>query len=73
VFENIVLRRISGPKRDEVTGGQRKLNNEELHNLDCSSNVIRMIKSRWMRCAGHVARRDEKRHAYRLLEGKPEG
>jgi hypothetical protein len=53
VFENRVLRRIFGPKRDEVTGGWRKLHNEELHNLYSSPNIIRMIKSRW---AGHVAR-----------------
>jgi hypothetical protein len=56
VFENRVLRRIFGPKRDEVTGGWRKLHNEELHNLYCSSSIIRMIKSRKMRWAGHVAR-----------------
>jgi hypothetical protein len=56
VFENKVLRRIFGPKGDEVTEGWRKLHNEELHNLYPSSNVIRMIKSRRMRWAGHVAR-----------------
>jgi hypothetical protein len=56
VFENRVLRRIFGPKRDEVTGGWRKLHNEELHNLYSSRNIIRMIKSRRMRWAGHVAR-----------------
>jgi hypothetical protein len=55
VFENRVLRRIFGPKRDEVTGGWRKLHNEELHNLYSSPSIIRMIKSRRMRWAGHVA------------------
>jgi hypothetical protein len=56
VFENRMLRRIFGPKRDEVTGGWRKLHNEELHNLYSSPSVIRMIKSRRMMWAGHVAR-----------------
>jgi hypothetical protein len=56
VFENRVLRRIFGPKRDEVTGGWRKLHNEELHNLYSSPSIIRMIKSRRMSWAGHVAR-----------------
>jgi hypothetical protein len=56
VFENRVLKRIFGLKRDEVTGGWRKLHNEELHNLYPSPNIIRMIKSRIMRWAGHVAR-----------------
>jgi hypothetical protein len=55
VFENRVLRRIFGPKRDEVTGDLRKLHNEELHNLYSSPNIIRMIKSRRMRLAGHVS------------------
>jgi hypothetical protein len=55
VFENRVLRRIFGPKRDEVTGDWRKLHNEELHNLYSSSNMNRMIKSRRMGWAGHVA------------------
>jgi hypothetical protein len=57
VFENRVLKRIFGPKRDEVTGGWRKLHNEELHNLYSSPSIIRIIKSRGMRWAGHVARR----------------
>jgi hypothetical protein len=70
VFENRVLRRIFGPKRDEVTGDWRKLHNEELHNLYSSPN--RMIKSR-MRWAGHVARMGETRNAYRILVGNPEG
>jgi hypothetical protein len=55
VFENRVLRRIFGPKRDEVTGGWRKLPNEELHNLYSSPSIIRVIKSRRIRWAGHVA------------------
>jgi hypothetical protein len=73
VFENRVLRRIFGPKRDEVTGDCRKLHNEELHNLYSLPNIIRMIKLRRMRWAGHVARMGEKRNAYRILMGKPEG
>jgi hypothetical protein len=72
-FENRVLRRIFGPKRDLMTGGWRKLHNEELHNLYSSPNIIRMMKSRRMRWAGHVARRGEKRNACRILVGKPEG
>jgi hypothetical protein len=73
VFENRVLRRIFGPKRDGVTGGCRKLHNEELHNLYSSPSIIRIIKSRRMKWAGHVARMGEKRNVYRLLVGKPEG
>jgi hypothetical protein len=73
VFENRLLRRIFGPKRDEVTGGWRKLHNEELHNLYSSPSIIRMIESRRMRWAGHVARRGEKRNAYRILVRKPDG
>jgi hypothetical protein len=72
VFENRVLRRISGPKRDEIIGGWRKLHNEEIQNLYSLPNIIRLIKSRRMRLAGHVARIGEKRNAYRLLVGKPE-
>jgi hypothetical protein len=68
-----VLRRIFGPKRDEVTGDWRKLHNEELHNLCSSPNIIRMIKSRGIRWAGHVVRMGEKQNAYRILVGKPEG
>jgi hypothetical protein len=71
VFENRVLRRIFGPKRDGVTGRWRKLYNEELHNLYSSPCII--IKSRRMRWAGHVARIGEKRNVYRLLVGKPDG
>jgi hypothetical protein len=73
VFENKVLRRIFGPKRDEVTGGWRKLHNEELRNLYSSPSIIRIIKSRRMRWACHVSRMGDKRKAYRLLVGKPEG
>jgi hypothetical protein len=67
------LRRIFALKRDEVTGGWRKLHNEELHNLYSSPNIIRMIKSKRMRSAGRVARTMEKRNAYRILVGTPEG
>jgi hypothetical protein len=73
VFENRVLRRIFGAKRDEVTGEWRKLHNKELHDLYFSPSIIRIIKLRKMRWAGHVARIEEKRNAYRLLVGKPEG
>jgi hypothetical protein len=73
VFENRVLRRIFGPKRDEVRGEWRKLHNEELRDLYCSPSIIRIIKSRRMRWAGHVARMGEKGNAYRLLVGQPEG
>jgi hypothetical protein len=73
VFENRVLRRIFGPKRDEVTGESRKLHNEELRDLYCLPSVIRMIESGRIRWAGHVARMGDKRNAYRLLVGKPEG
>jgi hypothetical protein len=64
VFENGLLRRISGPKRDEVTGDWRKLHNDELHKLYSSPNIIRMIKSRRMRWTGYVARMGEKWNAY---------
>jgi hypothetical protein len=67
VFENRVLRRIFGPKRDDVINGWRKLNNDELHNLYSSPNIIRMIKSRRTRWAGHVARMGEKGNAYRTF------
>jgi hypothetical protein len=66
VFENRVLRRIFGPKRDEVIGEWRKLHNKELHDLYSSPSVIRNIKSRRMRWAGPVARMGEKRNVYRL-------
>jgi hypothetical protein len=70
IFENRVLRRIFGPKRDELTGGWRKLHNEELHNLYSSPSTVRIIKSRSMRWAGHVARMRARRNAYRILVGK---
>jgi hypothetical protein len=73
VFENRVPKRIFGPKRDEVTGEWRKLHNEELRDLFSSPSIITIIKSRRMRWAGHVAGIGEKRNAYRLLVGKPEG
>jgi hypothetical protein len=73
VLENRVLRRIFGPNRDEVTGEWRKLRNEELHDLYSSPSIIRIMKSRRMRWAGHVARMGERRNAYRLLVGKPQG
>jgi hypothetical protein len=73
VFENRVLRRIFGSKRDEVTGEWRKLHNEELNVLYCSPNIVRVINSRRMRWAGHVARMGERRGVYRVLVGKPEG
>jgi hypothetical protein len=73
VFENRVLRKIFGPKRDEVTGEWRELHNEELHNLYSSPDIIRQVKSRRMRWAGHVARMGEDRKVYKVLVGKPEG
>jgi hypothetical protein len=73
VFENMVLRRMFGPKRDEVTGEWRRLHNEELNDLYSSPNIIRVIKSRRMRWVGHVARLVEGRGAYRILVGRPEG
>jgi hypothetical protein len=72
LFENRVLR-IFGLKRDEVTGEWRKLHNEELRDLYSSPSIIKIIMSRRMRWAGHVAEMGEKRNAYRLLVGKPEG
>jgi hypothetical protein len=73
VFENRVLRRIFGPKRDEVTGEWRNLHNEELHNLCSYPDIIRQVKSRRMRWAGHVARMGEEGKVYKVLVGKPEG
>jgi hypothetical protein len=73
VFENRVLRRIFGPKRDEVTGGWRKLHNEELHILYSSPSIVRVIKARGMRWAWHVARMGEARGAYNILVRMPEG
>ena len=68
-----MLRRIFGPKREEVTGEWRKLHNEELNNLCSSPNTVRVITSRRMRWAGHVTRMVEGRSVYRVLVGKPEG
>jgi hypothetical protein len=73
VFENRALRRIFVSKRDEVIGEWRKLHNEKLHDLYPSPNIVRVIKWRRMRWAGHVARMGEERGVYRVLVGKPEG
>ena len=73
MFENMVLRRIFGPRRDEVSGEWRRLHNEELNDLYSSPNIVRVIKSRRMRWAEHVARMDEERGVHRVLVGKPEG
>jgi len=73
VFENMVLRRIFGRRREEVTGEWRRLHNEEVNDLYSSPNIVRVIKSRRMRWAGHVARMVEERVVYRVLVGKPEG
>ena len=73
VFENMVLRRIFGPRSDEVTGDWRRLRNEELNDLYCSPNIVRVIKSRRMKLAGHVERIGEETGVYRVLVGKPEG
>jgi len=70
VFENRVLRRIFGPKREEVTGEWRKLHKEELNDLYCSPNTVRIIKSRRMRWAEHVARRCDSRGKYRVFRGE---
>jgi hypothetical protein len=72
-FENRVLRRISGPKRDEVTGGWRKLHNEELHTLYSSPSIIKVIKARRMILAGHVECMGEVSCVYNILVGRPEG
>ena len=73
VFENRVLRRIFGPKREELKREWRKLHNEELNDLNSSPNTFRVIKSRRMRWAGHVARIGERRGVHSVLVGKPEG
>ena len=73
VLENMVLRRIFGPRREEVMGEWRRLHNEELNDLYSSPNIVRVIKSRRMRWAGHVAHMGEERAWYRVLVGKPEG
>jgi hypothetical protein len=72
VSENRVLRKIFGPKREE-DGSWRKLHNDELHNLYSSPNIVRVIKSRWIRWVGHVAHMGEGRGVYRVLVGKPKG
>jgi hypothetical protein len=73
VFENGVLRGVFGPKRDEVTWEWRKLHNEELNDLYSLPNIVRVVKKRRMRWAGHVARMGEERGVHRVLVGKPEG
>ena len=73
VFENMVLRRIFGPRRDEVTEEWRRLHKEGLIDLYSTPNIVRVIKLRRMRWAGHVARMGEEKGVYRLLVGKPEG
>jgi hypothetical protein len=73
LFQNRVLRRIFGPKGDEVTGGWRKLHNEELRGLYSSRSIVGVIKARRMRWAGHVVRMGEVRGAYNILVGRPEG
>jgi hypothetical protein len=73
VFENRVLRRVFGPKKDEVTGKWIKLHNEELNDLYSLPNIVRVVKSRRMRWAGHVARMGEEREVHRVLVGNPEG
>jgi len=73
VFENMVFRRIFGPRRDEVTWEWRRLHNEELNDLYSSPNIVRVIKSRRMRLAGHVGRMGGEMGVYRVLVGKPEG
>ena len=73
VYENRVLRKIFGPRRDEVTGEWRKLHNEELNVFYSSLNIFRVIKSRRMSRAGHIARMEDRRGVYRVFVGKPEG
>ena len=73
MFENKVLRKIFGAKRDEITGEWRKLHNFKLHALYSSPNIIRSLKSRRLKWAGHVARMEHSRNAYRVLVEKPEG
>ena len=72
MFENKVVRKIFGAKKDEITGEWRKLHNAELHALYSSPNVIRCLKSRRLRWAGHLAHMEQFKNAYRILVGKPE-
>ena len=73
MFENRILKRIFGPKRDEVTGDWRKLHSEENSDLYSLPNIVRVVKSRRLGLAGHAARMGERRGVYRVLVGKPEG
>ena len=73
MFENEVFRKIFGAKKDEITGEWRKLHNSQLHGLYSSPNIIRSLKSGQLKWAGHVARMEQSRNAYRVLVGKPEG
>jgi hypothetical protein len=73
IFKNVVLRRVFGSERDEITGKWRRLINKELYSVFSSPNIIWVIKSRRLRWAGHVAHMGERRGAYRVLLGKPEG
>ena len=73
MFEKRVLRRVFGPKRDEVTGEWRKLHNEELSDLYSLPNIVRVVKSRRMRWTGHVAHMGQGRGLYRVPVGEPEG
>ena len=73
MFENRLLRKIFGHKRDKVTGEWRELHNEQLNDLYCSPNIVGVIKSRRMRWVGHVARMGERRGVYKVLEEKPDG
>ena len=73
MFEKKVLRKIFGEKRDEITGEWTKFHNAERHAFYSSPNIIRNLNSRQLRCAGHVARMEQSRNAYRVLVGKPEG
>ena len=73
MFENRVLRRVFGPKRDEVTGEWRKLHNHELSDLYSLPNIVRVVKSRRMKWTGHVAHMGKGRDVHRVLVGKPEG
>jgi hypothetical protein len=73
VFDNMETRNVCRRKRDEVTGGWRRMHNEELNDLSCSPNIIGVMKSRRMRWTGHIARTGERKWVYRILVGRPEG